>query len=271
MYKKYLCCLFLSILSTLSGFNVEFDPVPTLHINEQAARKMGQQIWQNESGGRIEGLTAWNEGEEFASLGIGHFIWYPTGSCTLFKETFPSLMEFFKSTGAFLPEWLNPTGGCPWETREKFLSAKQSPRMIELREMLKNRINLQVRFMVDRMQRALPYMIRNLNENMKKHVTNQFYRLASTGEGLFVLLDYINFKGEGASVGEQYNGKGWGLLQVLERMPNQTNETSAINEFVMTAKQVLQERIKNSPPERNEEKWLKGWSNRLDSYLYFTI
>ena len=28
------------------------------------------------AGGTISGLTSWNVGENFASLGIGHFIWY---------------------------------------------------------------------------------------------------------------------------------------------------------------------------------------------------
>src|SRR4030095_9892577 len=30
-------------------------------------------IWQNEGSGTIAGLTSWNAGEDFASLGIGHF------------------------------------------------------------------------------------------------------------------------------------------------------------------------------------------------------
>jgi len=25
--------------------------------------------------------------------------------------------------------------------------------------------------------------------------------------------------------------------------------------------------VKNAPPERTEAKWLKGWHNRLDTYL----
>jgi hypothetical protein len=34
---------------------------------------------QSSAGGSITGLTTWNAGEEFPSLGIGHFIWYPAG------------------------------------------------------------------------------------------------------------------------------------------------------------------------------------------------
>ena len=267
------CFLSLSflILLTISSFNIELDPEPNLSVDSQTALKMGKQIWQNECAGKTEGLTSWNKGEEFASLGIGHFIWYPEGLCSVFKQTFPNLLLFFKSKHAFLPSWLSEAKGCPWKTREEFMKAQQDPRMIELRVMLQKRIDLQIQFMVERMQRALPCMIQNLREDRKKHVMNQFFRLAETREGLFVLLDYINFKGEGVLVSEQYNGKGWGLLQVLEMMPNQTNETSAVNEFVQSSKYILRQRVDNSPRERNEEQWLKGWYNRLDGYLNFTL
>src|SRR6476661_2837441 len=42
-------------------------------------QRVGQRIWQNECAGTVEGLTSWNSSEDFASLGIGHFIWYPEG------------------------------------------------------------------------------------------------------------------------------------------------------------------------------------------------
>ena len=35
------------------------------------------------------------------------------------------------------------------------------------------------------------------------------------------LIDYVNFKGEGVLETERYRGRGWGLLQVLEGMPEQ--------------------------------------------------
>ncbi|MDG1976339.1 MAG: hypothetical protein P8I39_07365, partial [Akkermansiaceae bacterium] len=56
-----------------------------------AAQKssIGQKIWQNESAGKVTGLTHWNDGEEFPSLGIGHFIWYPGGFNGRWSETWP--------------------------------------------------------------------------------------------------------------------------------------------------------------------------------------
>jgi hypothetical protein len=48
-------------------------------LSHSDALKVGKRVWQNECGGTISGLTSWNQGEDFASLGIGHFIWYPKG------------------------------------------------------------------------------------------------------------------------------------------------------------------------------------------------
>ena len=54
-------------------------------------QRVGQRIWQNECAGSVAGLTSWNAGEDFASLGIGHFIWYPAGRRGPFEESFPQL------------------------------------------------------------------------------------------------------------------------------------------------------------------------------------
>ena len=51
----------------------------SIRLSDSQAVRIGAKIWQNESGGTIAGLTAWNHGEDFASLRIGHFIWYPAG------------------------------------------------------------------------------------------------------------------------------------------------------------------------------------------------
>src|SRR5215831_8990858 len=61
--------------------------------------RIGKRIWQNECNGTVIGLTAWNEGENFASLGIGHFIWYPRGQRGPFEESFPKLVSFMAVRG----------------------------------------------------------------------------------------------------------------------------------------------------------------------------
>src|SRR6188474_258742 len=74
---------------------------------------IGRRVWQNECGGTRDGLTSWNAGEGFASLGIGHFIWYPKGPHGPFEESFPKLVKFLAANGAKVPEWLH-AADCPW-------------------------------------------------------------------------------------------------------------------------------------------------------------
>src|SRR3954471_11898455 len=57
--------------------------------------RIGKRIWQNECGGSVDGLTSWNSAENFASLGIGHFIWYPAGVEGPFEESFPKMVAWF--------------------------------------------------------------------------------------------------------------------------------------------------------------------------------
>jgi len=84
---------------------------------------------------------------------------------------------------------------------------------------------------------------------------------AQTPEGMFAMIDYVNFKGEGLSPKERYNGEGWGLAQVLGGM-----RTGTPHEFAGSAKRVLTNRVQNAPAERKESRWLAGWSNRCDGY-----
>ncbi len=228
--------------------------------------RIGQQIWYNECAGKIDGLTSWNKGEEFASLGIGHFIWSPTESLGPFGQTFPDLLIFFKQQGVKLPKWLEEATRCPWESREVFYQALQGPQMVQLRQLLQEHIDLQIIFMVKRLQKALPSILQNLSMDKIPHVIAQCDRLTETSMGFYALLDYINFKGEGILCQECYKGEGWGLRQVLELMPG--DSSSPIKEFVEAAKKVLSRRVENSPPERNEQQWLKGWYNRIETYTH---
>jgi hypothetical protein len=96
-------------------------------------------------------------------------------------------------------------------------------------------------------------------------VEENFRALLQTPEGTFCLIDYVNFKGEGTNQKERYQGQGWGLLQVLEMMP-EFSKASRVSYFAESAKAVLSRRVANSPPERGEKRWLPGWRNRCESY-----
>jgi hypothetical protein len=234
----------------------------TVELSEGQALEIGRRIWKNECGGTVSGLTTWNAGEEFASLGIAHFIWYPEGRRGPFEESFPRLVDFLAGQGVQVSGWLH--GSCPWKNRAQFMADFQTPRMVELRNLLKATIALQARFAAVRMERALPKMLAAAPGGERHKVSSNFYRVAGERLGLYALMDYVNFKGEGVSPTERYQGEGWGLLQVLEMMPE---KGPALRGFVNAADQVLTRRVENSPPRRGEAKWLPGWRNRLQTYL----
>jgi hypothetical protein len=235
-------------------------------LSPSEARAIGKKIWQNECNGTIAGLTSWNSGENFASLGIGHFIWYPEGKNDPFEESFPPLIAFIASHGAKLPDVLQGLTArhCPWQSRIQFLKAQESPQMKQLREFLADTVDLQSQFLVDRLSRSLPKMLDEASPADRARVRGNFERLLKTTQGSYALVDYVNFKGEGVLHSERYHGRGWGLLQVLEEM--RTDGNSAEQEFARAAAAVLKRRAQNAPPARNEQRWLAGWLKRVNSY-----
>ena len=87
---------------------------------------IGRKIWQNECAGTVDGLTSWNAGEEFPSLGIGHFIWYPAGFNGPFTESWPQLVAFAKQRGANPPA-VASLPNCPWSSKKQFQAEFRGP------------------------------------------------------------------------------------------------------------------------------------------------
>jgi hypothetical protein len=241
--------------------------VAAINLSAAETRRIGNRIWQNECGGTVAGLTAWNSGENFASLGIGHFIWYPKGVRGPFDESFPKFVEFAAARGTKLPGVAAQKDGCPWKTRDEFNQAAESPPMKELRAFLAHTIDLQAEFLVHRLHEALPKMVAEGGSANEAQVRQRFDRVASTAMGCYALFDYVNFKGEGVLATERYAGQGWGLLQVLEGMTQETSGRDAVKSFAESAKTVLKNRVRNSPPERHEARWLPGWLKRVETYV----
>lgn len=234
-------------------------------LSPAEARQIAKKIWQNECNGTVSGLTSWNSGENFASLGIGHFIWYPAGAKGPFEESFPQLVAFMSAHKASVPPILKNAESqpCPWNNRAEFLRARQTPEMKQLRQFLANTVDLQSQFLVDRLTRSLPKMLEEAAPTSRAKIRANFEALVSTGDGCYALVDYVNFKGEGVLHSERYQGQGWGLLQVLEEMKT---EGRPVSEFSRAAALVLKRRVSNAPPAGNEERWLAGWLKRVNSY-----
>lgn len=251
------------LLFSLSDTTWAISPI---QISNADALRIGKRVWQNESNGSVAGLTAWNAGEDFASLGIGHFIWYPQGMRGPFEESFPKFLAYAQERNVTVPVWLNQATACPWNSRAEFSRAQNSPQMRELRQFIAKTVDLQAQFLVSRLQQSLPKMLDEAAPGARANVERQFARVASTPHGCYALVDYVNFKGEGILHTERYHGEGWGLLQVLEQMHGTETGSAAAREFSNSAAAILRRRVQNSPPERHEARWLPGWSNRVRSY-----
>src|SRR2546423_13212440 len=144
---------FLAMLSFAALIALLPDPLHAITLSHADVLRIGKKIWQNECNGTITGLTSWNAGEDFASLGIGHFIWYPKGQRGPFEESFPKLVSFISNRGAKLPTLLLGAAAglaCPWNSRAEFVRAQNSSEMNQLRRFLVDTIDLQAEFLVAR-------------------------------------------------------------------------------------------------------------------------
>lgn len=238
----------------------------TSQLSAAQKAKVGQRIWQNECAGTVDGLTTWNVGEDFISLGIGHAIWFPKNANERFTETFPMLMRYMRDRGVKFPAWLAPGQPCPWNSRTEFQRDFRSPRANELRAFLKATIPQQTDFIIARQQAAKGKILAAAPGNQRNVINARWNALTATPEGTFALIDYSNFKGEGVALDERYRGEGWGLLQVLQGMREIPQGRAAAAEFAESAKRVLARRVQLSPPDRGESRWTAGWNNRMDRY-----
>ncbi|HBN15176.1 MAG TPA: hypothetical protein DD407_09060 [Pseudohongiella sp.] len=256
-----------------SDLYAQNGPESLPQLSESEAEWVADQIFNNECARRMDCLTSWNSGEDFPSLGIGHFIWYREGQQERFVESFPQLLAYYVSRGEQLPAWLAGLPGweSPWPDRQSFLGARQDAQLTELRAFLYETRATQTAFIMQRMEASLPKLMQA--SDRPDAIQDLFYRIANTSSpyGMYALIDYVNFKGEGTAQSERYQGEGWGLLQVLEFMldnpPILDDESALLEQFAAAARAVLARRIANAPAERNESRWRDGWNNRTFTYV----
>lgn len=234
-----------------------------LTINKKEVSAIGYRIYKNECGLDPNNLTHWNDGEDFASLGIGHFIWYHSGGRRLHEATFPKLIKFFISKNVSLPGWLRTSYMvCPWNSKVSFYKDFDGNKMKSLRALLKKTMYLQTLFIIYRFNDSIPSLIRAASRRgTKSHVVTQLYRVIKSPLGLYALIDYSNFKGMGTN-----DSAKWGLLQVLENMKGSKVGRIALYDFAKSAAVVLKKRVINSQNRTQEEKWYSGWVKRLETY-----
>ncbi|MES2626642.1 MAG: hypothetical protein V4628_15255 [Pseudomonadota bacterium] len=266
--RKILDVFLLMLVLMLVSIPLVSTAQTTVELSSEQLDWLGQQIFRNECNNNPACLTAWNEGEDFPSFGIGHFIWYRDGQQEIYTESFPDLLGYIQTQGVQLPAWIVANNfEQPWATRAEFLAAYDGEWMQELRNFLATHADIQTAFIVSRFNLALDHVLAAVPANEKAALSKRFYAVANTNApyGLYALIDYIHFKGEGSNTAERYQGQGWGLLQVLQAMPAESS--APLDEFVASARNMLAQRVANAPPERREQRWLDGWNNRLSTYL----
>jgi hypothetical protein len=120
-----------------------------------------------------------------------------------------------------------------------------------------------------RMEDALPKVLDAAPASERTLLEERFNRVAAAPNGVYALMDYVNFKGEGVNPTERYAGEGWGLLQVLELMDDAAPGQPSVEAFARGADAALTRRVVNAPADRREREqgWLPGWRVRLKTYL----
>jgi hypothetical protein len=142
--------------------------------------------------------------------------------------------------------------------------------MSQIKSLLENTKYLQTLFMLERLKTFRAKLSGNplvFFSNYK--IVTRFQTLTGSKEGVYALMDYLNFKGDGLEAKERYNGYGWGLKQALEEMDEDGFKNAPLAEFSRSTYKLLERRVENSNPERNESLWLPGWKKRTVSYTEF--
>jgi len=242
---------------------------PILSISPQISLPIGIKIWFNECGGNEIGLTSWNDGENFASVGIGHFIWHPYPSKQAsYHYGFPKLLRYIESRGIKLPPELRGKKAlyCPWSNRTEFLQEKYSPKMVALRSFLRSTIPVQAEYLTVDLQKTLPALLACAPTKDRRFIYEKFCNLAQTPGGIYALVDYLNFKGPGISNSHFNYEHGSGLLHDLKGLKHAPPGLTQLQAYVWSAKHALIRRV-NCSSTQNRERWLAGWFKRLNTYL----
>lgn len=269
--KKILiaACVFFSAMtfsSMLLASVIKYaEPGPVLpmpqasNLNDDQLLEIGIKIWQNQCGiwdrpGKVthdmkQGITSWED--DYAMIGIGQCIWYPADETKNFQEDWPRVAQALKDKGYPIEDWM--LGACPWNNSEDFFADFNGDRLKSLRKVLAKKALIieQARCIATRLDESLSKIEAAIDEEsgitegektaLKQMMNENFYKAATDHypRGLYALMDYVHFKGEGVLPTETINGVGWGLRQALEQMDGKAmTKKGAVAAFVDAAKNI---------------------------------
>jgi len=113
---------FIVVLFYINPPLLSANDIPELEAAQ--LQSVGENIYQNETGNNPEHLSAWNNVDAFASLSLGHFIWFPKDTDSPFTATFPSLLQYLQTQNVAIPTWLQQQQYCPWQSKQDFTDAQ---------------------------------------------------------------------------------------------------------------------------------------------------
>jgi hypothetical protein len=246
-----------------------FNDAKAFEVSKTDALLIAKRVFKNECNVEKDCFLEWGPGEDFLSLGLEHFIWYPPNAPNIFKEGFRLYLQYAKEAGERLPVWLdkNPFPPCPWPSREDFLNSKDSQQYKDLMDFMLRTKDTQANYLIENTKRSLKDIIAAAPADQRSRISKYISQLSDNPQGLYAIIDYLDFKGAGIGNSDEFKGERWGLLQVLQRMHDRPTSQQALEEFVRSARIVLTHRVYFAPNERHEERWLQGWLRRVNTYL----
>jgi len=232
-------------------------------ISDLQAETIALKIAKNEDTDKRLNLIRWHREENYPILGLASFIWH-SNSENVSEPSFNGFLTHLDQSHA-LPDWLVGVKEPLWGSHEEFLSNSRGEFENKLRDFLQDTMDEQIQYLILKLEAKLPKMLKEVkNPFAKMHVYENFYHVAVQENGVYALLDYWVFMGDGISSGERYNNQGWGLLHVLENTKGDSD--NLVQTFVSSAELLLTRRVENAPVD--ERKFLHEWRRRLHTYVY---
>ena len=127
-------------------------------------------------------------------------------------------------------------------------------------------------FLIERLARALPAIVAAVPEEAARaRLAERLGRIlyAADGsiapEGVYALVDYVNFKGEGTQASGALPGRGLGPVAGARGDGGSTRARSSPPSPTPRPR-CSSRRVALAPGERREARWLDGWLKRVASY-----
>ena len=258
----YWTLFFLALLVLFAIVAYSFIEPREIIINDTQAEMIALKISDNEDTREQLRLIRWPDEDEFSSLGIAPFFWHPHKAESA-ELNFNDLLEHL-ALSHNLPEWLNEVTTPPWDSREDFFSARHDAFKYQLRDFLQQTKSDQVQYLIKNLEANLPRMLKEVkNPFARMHAYENFYHVAVLENGVYALLDYSVFMGNGLSSEDRHKNLGWGLVHVLENMRG--NAENLVQAFASTAEVLLMRRIESLP--NDERRHLIEWRRRINTYV----